>query len=271
MAGERASAMDREEFGVRGDKDDARKTEAPMADATIARGAADNRVGGAADGSTRRPRGKLEKSARKRTSILDAAAKVFAERGHAATLNEIAEAAGTQAGSLYYYFSSREQLIDEVIRVSTTSVSAPVREVIEGLPEGTTWLEKIAAGLRAHVYSQMEHHHYGLAYIKIIDQVPPEIRRRYLVLPRDYAIFWREMFDAAHAAGEIHPHLAPRLIRRLMFGSLNNALRWYDPRRAPGPQEIAESICQIYLCGMAASGPRLARDAGAVPTGSETR
>jgi AcrR family transcriptional regulator len=227
-------------------------------------------LGGQAEVMVKRPRGKLEKSTRKRSMILDAAAKAFAERGYAATLNEIAEAAGTQAGSLYYYFASRELLIDEVIRISMASVSAPVREAIESLPEGATWLEKIATGLRAHVYSQMEHHHYGLAYLKIIDQVPPDIQRRYLVLPRDYAIFWREMFEAAQAAGEIHTDLSPRLIRRLMFGSLNNALRWYHPVRGYSPKEIADNICQIYVYGMAVGAPRAASDARAVPTASET-
>lgn len=226
--------------------------------------------GGQTEVIVKRPRGKLEKSARKRCMILDAAAKAFAERGYAATLNEIAEAAGTQAGSLYYYFASREVLIDEVIRISMTSVSTPVREAIESLPEGASWLEKIATGLRAHVYSQMEHHHYGLAYLKIIDQVPPEIQRRYLVLPREYAIFWREMFDAAQAAGEIHPDLSTRMIRRLMFGSLNNALRWYSPVRGYSPKEIADNICQIYLYGMAVGGPRAALDARVVPAASET-
>jgi AcrR family transcriptional regulator len=44
--------------------------------------------------------------------ILDAAARVFVERGyHGATTNHVAEAAGASIGSLYQYFSNKDALL----------------------------------------------------------------------------------------------------------------------------------------------------------------
>ena len=52
------------------------------------------------------------KSARTRSAIIDAALKLFQERGYeATTMRAIAAEAGVSVGNAYYYFESKEQLI----------------------------------------------------------------------------------------------------------------------------------------------------------------
>ena len=54
----------------------------------------------------------LRKADLTRQRILDAAAHTFLEKGYAATrLSDIATAAGMQAGSIYYHFDSKEQIM----------------------------------------------------------------------------------------------------------------------------------------------------------------
>lgn len=53
--------------------------------------------------------------AKKKLLAIEAAAKVFADKGfHGATTQDIAETMGIQQGSLYYYFKSKEQALQEV-------------------------------------------------------------------------------------------------------------------------------------------------------------
>lgn len=53
--------------------------------------------------------------ARKKVLAIEAAASVFADKGfHGATTQDIANAMGIQQGSLYYYFKSKEQALQEV-------------------------------------------------------------------------------------------------------------------------------------------------------------
>ena len=53
--------------------------------------------------------------ARKKVMAIEAAADVFAAKGfHGATTQDIAELMGIQQGSLYYYFKSKEQALQEV-------------------------------------------------------------------------------------------------------------------------------------------------------------
>lgn len=55
------------------------------------------------------------KYARKKVVAIEAAAKVFAEKGfHGATTQDIANAMGIKQGSLYYYFKSKQQALQQV-------------------------------------------------------------------------------------------------------------------------------------------------------------
>jgi AcrR family transcriptional regulator len=52
-----------------------------------------------------------------RARVLNAAAKVFAERGyHRATMDDVARSIGVSKGAIYLYFRSKEELFDELCR-----------------------------------------------------------------------------------------------------------------------------------------------------------
>lgn len=72
-----------------------------------------------------------------RTKLIEAAEKVFAERGiQGASLDEIAAEAGLTKGAVYSNFASKEELIQEVMRhrQSTPEVTELVRLWTSGLP-----------------------------------------------------------------------------------------------------------------------------------------
>ena len=59
------------------------------------------------------------KYARKKVKAIEAAATVFSEKGfHGATTQDIAQAMGIKQGSLYYYFDSKEQALQDVCELN---------------------------------------------------------------------------------------------------------------------------------------------------------
>lgn len=77
---------------------------------------------------TRPPR-RRRKEARP-SEILDAATRVFLERGFAATrLEDVARTAGVAKGTLYLYFSSKEQLFEEVAKSALASHVSAIAEL----------------------------------------------------------------------------------------------------------------------------------------------
>jgi len=179
-----------------------------------------------------RTRTEPTKSARTRERILDAAAKVLNRNGYAGTrLSDIAELAQVQAPALYYYFASREELIEEVVMLGMARALEHVTEALGALPADASWLDRICAAVGAHLEVVLRLSDYASAAIRNGPQLPSDMRERQLAEQRNYGEVWRRLIDEARAAGEIHPDLDPRAARMLIIGGLNWATEWWNPSR----------------------------------------
>jgi AcrR family transcriptional regulator len=76
-----------------------------------------------------------EKAPDTRTRLLDAAAKVFAERGYqAASVDEIAAAAGLSKGAVYWNFASKDELFHALLEERIDRPIADTAEVLRTAP-----------------------------------------------------------------------------------------------------------------------------------------
>ncbi|WP_026415094.1 TetR/AcrR family transcriptional regulator [Actinomadura oligospora] len=73
---------------------------------------------------------------RNRDKLVTAAAKVFARRGLAAPLEDVAREAGVSIGTLYNHFPTREELVDAVFRDRLTGLD---RVAAEALADPDPW------------------------------------------------------------------------------------------------------------------------------------
>jgi TetR/AcrR family transcriptional regulator, fatty acid metabolism regulator protein len=75
---------------------------------------------------------RADRQADRRRQILEAAVKVFAEKGfHASRVGDVAEEAGIAYGLVYHYFKSKEDLLETIFRTTWTEMLARVHEVEE--------------------------------------------------------------------------------------------------------------------------------------------
>jgi AcrR family transcriptional regulator len=69
------------------------------------------------------------------TAILDAAAAVIAEHGEAASMADVAEAAGIARATLYRYFANRDELLRAIARAAIEDASARIAAAdLEAVP-----------------------------------------------------------------------------------------------------------------------------------------
>jgi len=174
------------------------------------------------------------KSARTRQRILDATAHVLSIKGYSGTrLADIAEHAQVQAPAIYYYFPSREDVIEEVMWAGIARMRSHVKEVLSGLTPEAGPLDRIEAAVEAHLRHELEISDYTRAAIRNAGQLPEKIQSRQLTEARKYADLWRMLIADAAVAGELRPDLDPRAARLLILGALNWAVEWWNPRRGP--------------------------------------
>jgi TetR/AcrR family transcriptional regulator, cholesterol catabolism regulator len=190
------------------------------------------------------------KSERTRERILDAAAAAFRERGFAATrLSDIAERADLQTPSLYYHFSSKEELIEEVLALSVTRTFEHVKRRVAEV-EGGDRLDRLRAAIEAHVEMVLITGSYATANLRLYGQMPEDIRRRLQRTQRQVGRYWNQLLQDAADAGEIRADLDLSAVRMLMLGALNWTAEWYRAGRL-SPQQLAQHATVILLDGIA--------------------
>ena len=172
------------------------------------------------------------KSARTRERILDAAAHVLSRKGYAGTrLSDVADQAEIQAPAIYYYFPSRDDLIEEVMWTGIARMREHMARVLAAMPPGTDPLARIDAAVEAHLRYCLEISDYTTASIRNAGQVPENIAIRFTAEASQYGDIWRKLLQDADNAGLLRPGLDPMAARMMVLGALNWAAEWWNPRR----------------------------------------
>ncbi|WP_439814561.1 TetR/AcrR family transcriptional regulator [Zavarzinia sp. CC-PAN008] len=186
----------------------------------------------------------------KRSQILDAAAAVLADRGFAGTtLAEIAERAGTQAGSLYYHFESREDLVEEVLHHGVAQTFAHVRACLAAMPADAGPRDRLATAVREHVRFQLVVSNYARASARSNGQVPAEMRNRINEEFRRYGAFLDGLFAAAVQAGAIDGSVDRKALRMLVIGAANWTPEWYRDGGSSSAEQIADLLVRLLFRG----------------------
>ena len=103
------------------------------------------------------------KSAETRARVLDVALRSFRERGYAATtMRLIASEAGVSLGNAYYYFPSKNHLVQELY---ASVVAEQARRATRALPGARGLGDRIAAAWHAAVDASDEYHAFGAELI----------------------------------------------------------------------------------------------------------
>ncbi|HWU20304.1 MAG TPA: TetR family transcriptional regulator [Nocardioides sp.] len=189
---------------------------------------------------------KDRKSARTRTRILDAAAQVLSTRGYAGTrLSDVAKVAELQAPAIYYYFPSREDLIEEVMWVGLAEMREHLTVELEKAPADSTPMDRILIAVESHLRHELAISDYATASIRNAGQLPDSIRERHDAEEKKYGALWRDLFKAAADAGELREDLDPYLAQMLVMGTINWTAEWWKPNRATIDRVVANA--QSYV------------------------
>lgn len=179
-------------------------------------------------------------------AILQAALRLFAAKGlQEATMDEIAQAAGLGKGTIYYYFNSKETLIEELLCSLADQYFRNLLEGIEGLQTPFAIAEKIIANLLEHYQRQPELFHVIQMIIATPGGGPPRVRHVFAIKHREWLTKLREIaqepveafglslesfvdFVATHAHGLLFWAVAGRDVEKLQEES-RRVLRAFLP------------------------------------------
>lgn len=190
--------------------------------------------------------------------ILDAALRVFAERGYRTTrLEDVGEAAGVTKGTIYHYFTNKEELLlraiehyheqafgrlGEMLRESRGPASARIRQVMRRW-FGPTTPERLA--VRTLLLQGVAHN-------------APDAYRRWLVGgPMAASRVLAGLIEEGQASGEFRQSADAEVVARTFLAGLLVQSVWQQhaeqaPEVAMDPERLLESAVDFFLHGLRA-------------------
>lgn len=176
--------------------------------------------------------------------ILDTAAELFATNGYRGTsTRDIMGALGMPSGSLYYHFSSKEELLVEVYKVGVRHVIDVVERAIEAETDPWVRLEKACA---AHLQAILEDNSYAQVITRIMPEEVPGDAERLTELRDQYEMIFIRLIDELPLPADIRK----KSFRLMLLGALNWSQIWYKSGR-DSPAAIAAEFVHIVKAELA--------------------
>lgn len=201
-----------------------------------------------------------------REIILHASAKLFRAQGYSATtLRQIAKAAKIKAGSIYYHFKSKDEVLQEILTIGVSDVREAARFRIDELPPDASARAKIEAAMKGHLEGLLRRGGvFSTASIRVYGHLPLHLKKRNQELRRGYGGFWEELFIEAERAGELRKDLSLKIVRLVVVGAINWTPEWFDSTQG-NLDEVSQQIISMLAEGIFRKIPEMDGSASARP------
>lgn len=195
-----------------------------------------------------------------RSCILDAAERLFQERGVAATsLQQIAAAAGVTRGAVYWHFHDKADLFDAMIQrvvLPMETEASPLLEGADGDPLGRL-REHLAVLLRHFSGNEQMRRVFDIAVnrVEYVGELA-EARERKQASRRAYLERLRGVMAAAQRRGQLAPGLDPETATAGLFALVDGLIRgWAENPSGCRLDEGGLAVIDIYLAGLTTKPP----------------
>lgn len=177
------------------------------------------------------------------SEVLERAAELFAERGFAGTsLKDVADAVGLTRSAIYYYFPSKEALLEELVQ----GVTMPAARIFDEVHTRTDLspIERVRKAVHLLVLWVTERQKLFKLMDRSETELPPDVAKRHREAKRRVLNGMTELIDAAVLSGEAKS-LDTRVTAFAFIGMCNWTAWWFNPGTGDSAHAIAEKLSDL--------------------------
>ncbi|GAA4232726.1 AcrR family transcriptional regulator [Streptosporangium album] len=181
--------------------------------------------------------------------IVTAAAKIFSQKGYAATsLQDIASAVGILKGSMYHYIKNKEDLLFELVR-RALDVQMPV--LVE---EASAGARSAPERLRSFIRRWMGFSRAQRLWSRVAENEFSQLsgkRYKEVVAERDkFSDFVKGIIEQGIREGAFDPATNPSVVTSSLFELMNSTPKWFKPSGDLSYGELAEWYATFVIRGI---------------------
>lgn len=183
----------------------------------------------------------------RRLAIVETAARLFARDGFlGASVADVAEACMLSKSALYHYYSSKDDILYDVMHSYIVALNAAAQAIVAGPGDAKAKLRALTREFMSRYVGAADRHKVLLNDLERL----PKARRQAIVSMQ------RGLIDTmADLLCEIEPRLRLREAERrpaamLVFGMINWTHTWFDPNGAVSAEQLADMAVDLALGGL---------------------
>jgi len=197
---------------------------------------------------------KKRRSGNKVPAIIDAALKVFAEKGYYdATISDVARRAKVSEATIYEYFGSKEDLLFAIPKeITQTGV-----DYLHGvLPFISGARNKIRAIMFGYYSLYKENPEYSALVLLNLKHNRKFMETEGYGVVRQAGGVLLQVIEEGIKNGEFRDDIDPRLIRAILLGTLEHIFfRWHLVERKEELDDFVDPLIDVLMNGFAKDGP----------------
>lgn len=182
-----------------------------------------------------------------REAILEAAAKVFRQKGYnGSSMSDIAEAVGLQKGSLYHHFSGKQEILLKLLDKGLALVTSRMAMVMEkDIPAD----EKLRYAMREYLLTLSEQGDIVSVLLLEHRSLNQVYQNRHIPSRDRFESLWRELIEGGVDEGTFFVDDVALTVRGIM-GVMNWTITWYQPGGRLSIIKIADQFTDLFLNGI---------------------
>jgi AcrR family transcriptional regulator len=182
-----------------------------------------------------------------REGILEAAARIFSEKGfHATSMQDIADAVHLQKASLYHHFSSKQEILVDILDHALDLINTRLELV---LSQSLSPDEKLRQAMVSYFQTIAENRNLSAVLLLELRSLDPELKARQASRREKFERLWRDLIIEGKQQG-IFADVDPSLTGRAILGVMNWTVTWYRINGPRSATEIADLFADLLLHGL---------------------
>ncbi len=182
-----------------------------------------------------------------REQIIETAAQVFRQKGyHGASMNDIADAVHLQKASLYHHFSSKQEILLEILGKALQLLLDRISPIAE---QSAPADKKLRAMIREYLTILVDN--IDLAAVLLFEHRSLERRQHARHIPnRDkFEALWRDVIAEGVSKKILRCDDPPMAVRALL-GQMNWTITWFSPHGKKSIDRVADDYSNLLLNGL---------------------
>ena len=179
-----------------------------------------------------------------RAELIEKSAELFRTKGYDnTTVRDIAAATGIQAGSWFYHFKTKQDILAAIMEQGLQHALAEIEAIAAQPLAPSAMLQRL---VEQHLHALLAPDRHFIAVLlyewRSLDEAS---RARIGTLKDRYEAIWDGAIAALHHSGDWS--MPSQFDRLLVFGALNWTVQWYKPGNGADVQQLAQQAMRFIL------------------------